>query len=1800
MNYFETIYALAITKKKDELIAYVKEQHVSIDVFKKSENISVAELLAFEGRQSELNLLLLLGADKNLAIRGAARAGNGALTNWLMIFKNADIRYAAQGAAQGHNPRYALSMQNQGADINLIAIGAIQGKNYDIAEEMLVKSADINRMAEAAASFGDWIYIDYLRPKGASLDSIAKGAANGGFISEAESYRLEGANIDDIAKGAARGGHFDYAGTLIEQGASLKSVVEGAEEAGYWFMVLKWKSLINYFDTIYNLAKEGKKEELKKLLSSPFISVDVRKVGSDLTPAELLAFENEQAAVNLLISFGANVDLIGRGAARAGNINFCELLRRDYEADINIIAIGAAEHLKPSYRQLLQAEGASISSLAEGAAAQADWELTSKLNLQGADIRAVARGALRGQHLEFVKSLYSKNLLSIGFLTFNTAATGFHEYAEEINREGGQSNNLARGLAVGGYLDKIEQWINDGADINQVAEAVALSGNLYFAERLRRKGANINHIARGAVEGGHLKYAEFLRSEGAAVTWIAPAAAEGGNYAYAEKLQGLGANPNGIAIGASTGGRRAYAEKLRQQGADRAMMAMGAIRGGFWEYAEFLRTQNPPIKLQRLADHAAFTGYREYAELLRAKGADIDLMALNAAKGGNLHYSEYLRSSGANINSIIKGAQQGGYTQYVTFLRELPKNSETQVKLIVSPVTAAFASKNQTANYKGKESQEQSLKRLGNATNLEEPLSSTTKRRKKSEQTSITGKEPWKKNALISGKYSREYKAIPKTPFFSVGSKRNTYYISKFNFQILLSCRQPKGLERTTHEIAIGKSKFRLSTLKDSLPSNDETVTFIFAGRKEQAMIPDPTILGARQRLLVVVGADEYKELHENNYNENVEFLITDSLESATHGTYHPEDIQARRLTAFILSYAWRLKDCIYLDDNITLIQAATEFTPINNWEETTASLMKARDNEQALMCGMQTLSNKPYYYVEPDYCYKLFVVDFEQTAKVLKLMSAEDVFVLGYPSIYSGYCMQDFYFQMVIDFALFDAYSKTQADNIELPKRLLHLPPTESISLLRAKRNKNAAKSFARGLIEDIQEIDEVSFVPDGVKEEHAQWMLSSLGHLKEEIQRCLNMAKRKRLQITNYDYRDIIFQSNNQRDLPDEDTDLKESQEVEPEQHGPVEAKQKLKRGANACNSSFIAQFWTGCKLNELIPTDKLADYLQLKEIVEYLYPYQADALRAVSKSQEFHSVVRLNTGGGKTLLGILLANFLIMQDSDAVIHIIVPTVQLANQYYVEFIRTLKILGKASAIEEKNVITVHSRENAVTADFINTNNPLREKASVFIFCDASYSKVLAEKVECLEKHRKPRLVILDEFHLYKKKALHLMQSGMSVLGFSATPGNDIQPLFVFTRADSRKAGKTAPLIIDRVSYSFNKEMNHKKHEQIVKSIWDHIHPMGKPLVYYKGIIYTSSIEEAKQLAAAINQEQAEREKAASGDAEQKKKPKLAQAIHSQIKDYEKWIEQFKRKSLETSAILVVVDMLGTGYDDPDVVWGLYAKNKGSNVGDHSQKVGRTVRINPRYPNKIAYFLADNDVIMDLDEVYKDEDALFNAADKYYDVNRQLIYLELMDAIDRKRPFHHYAPMFKFNKLDEKYSLSKNLILVLKALESKNEEWSKGLLELNGDLKKLSQDRRGREFNLLEVFINEVIGLQEGLQDGLKQSLFTLKIFDQLIHSLNKYQPALLNQLIMKPGLGEMLKRVDEQYTHILHKYGILRSEKTASGFWMRNDLKIGTSSSSFSNRYAFVNNLNIRISNELEQRNPKAPTARETLSLL
>ena len=100
------------------------------------------------------------------------------------------------------------------------------------------------------------------------------------------------------------------------------------------------------------------------------------------------------------------------------------------------------------------------------------------------------------------------------------------------------------------------------------------------------------------------------------------------------------------------------AQILLSHSANINSIALGAARGGHRDYAESFRGQGADINY--IAYGAARGGHRDYAEFLRGQGADINYIAQGAALGGHRDYAESLRGQGADINNIVYGAAQGG------------------------------------------------------------------------------------------------------------------------------------------------------------------------------------------------------------------------------------------------------------------------------------------------------------------------------------------------------------------------------------------------------------------------------------------------------------------------------------------------------------------------------------------------------------------------------------------------------------------------------------------------------------------------------------------------------------------------------------------------------------------------------------------------------------------------------------------------------------------------------------------------------------------------------------------------------------------------------------------------------------------------------------------------------------------------------------------------------------------------------------------------------------------------------------
>ena len=958
-------------------------------------------------------------------------------------------------------------------------------------------------------------------------------------------------------------------------------------------------------------------------------------------------------------------------------------------------------------------------------------------------------------------------------------------------------------------------------------------------------------------------------------------------------------------------------------------------------------------------------------------------------------------------------------------------------------------------------------------------------------------KAPWEKCAYFSAKYFETSQSVPE-----MHSRKPTSRLSGFNqihpFISLQSCQSTKkhaGGDFLPHPVANSQSSMTLYSHYRAAPSSSNTVTFVFAGRKERAMLPDIKKLGTDQRIVMVVSSDEFESLSQWQYPTSVEFLVVDALSSETHGHYdNTGSIQARRLAAFLASWHWQLGECLYLDDNIKALKfVGDNNSPVFTWNDVSGILQKERLTSDAIISGLETLTAKPFL-AEQDYCYKVFSLNFTQVKTLLMMNQENDVFVLGYPGAHALNCMEDYYFQMIIDFAL--DYQQKQHNKF-LSCKLLTLMDDALGGFERCNKDSGIAKKIS-GKLEAITKIDEATFSIISPTQLYQGIMRQSLQHLKHNIQMSLQRNQLRFEKTKKADYREILCHN---RAISALHTFFKPTNHAIPESSNPQETDNRQKSGSKKSSASLqsveVLNQWQGEPLAGLIKTHELESYLSEESVQTHTYPHQKDALRQICASKTKNGVVKMTTGSGKTRVEILLANFLIRKNPQGVVHIVVPTTQLLGQFHHDFCAVLDLLGESSAIDKKNITPVGSGDSFASKSLVNHNDIFREQSSVYIFCARSYALYLQDaRTACA---RKPLITMLDEFHLYKTDARTLLKSELTTLGFSATPYDEAGIIFDFSRVASQKDNITVPLIVDKLSYSLKGD---KKLSTIANLLKAHRHPgSGLPLFNHKGIIYVNSIDEADKLAQHINQ---------------KYETNLACAVHSENSSRLSQINAFKQKTENGRCILVAVDMLTTGYDDKALSWCLIAKNNTTNHSLIHQISGRVLRFNPENDQKIGYVLADCDFKEEIFECHKDREAIKRAHPDYFISNIQLIYFELLNAIHSNLPFERFESLFTENKLTH-LSLSKHLGLLLEALLQNHDGigWQRGLIQHDACLHRLYNDKnQQKNLNIVELFLYKAYGACIGkLEDG-EYRLYTEANFKSLLEGIKSHNPSLLEYI--------------------------------------------------------------------------------------
>lgn len=308
---------------------------------------------------------------------------------------------------------------------------------------------------------------------------------------------------------------------------------------------------MNYFITIFNVAKEGNKAKLEETLK--IASIDEFKQGNIyLSAAAEHARLGNVEATNLLLSYGACIHYVAYGATLAGNIHFVrELIRNNPgSAIIGYVALAAAQVGNFAFvLELMEQDNRPfiIECIAEGAAQGDYFDFLDDLKIQHSNcINSIARGAARGGHFIEVRKLIQTHSECK-----NSAAQGAAEAIEnpghinfiqelypELTKWG--CDAVAEGLGRGGYFDTARRIYRGlypatrtrDAFIKSFTYGAGCGGHTHF-EKL---GATLVPIEffmlRGAAFGGHLSYANKTAYGNGSNVDLFTSATHGGHFRF--------------------------------------------------------------------------------------------------------------------------------------------------------------------------------------------------------------------------------------------------------------------------------------------------------------------------------------------------------------------------------------------------------------------------------------------------------------------------------------------------------------------------------------------------------------------------------------------------------------------------------------------------------------------------------------------------------------------------------------------------------------------------------------------------------------------------------------------------------------------------------------------------------------------------------------------------------------------------------------------------------------------------------------------------------------------------------------------------------------------------------------------------------------------------------------------------------------------------------------------------------------------------------------------------------------------
>uniref|UniRef100_A0A0Q9YA79 Type III restriction enzyme, res subunit n=1 Tax=Candidatus Berkiella aquae TaxID=295108 RepID=A0A0Q9YA79_9GAMM len=599
-------------------------------------------------------------------------------------------------------------------------------------------------------------------------------------------------------------------------------------------------------------------------------------------------------------------------------------------------------------------------------------------------------------------------------------------------------------------------------------------------------------------------------------------------------------------------------------------------------------------------------------------------------------------------------------------------------------------------------------------------------------------------------------------------------------------------------QISLNLPEFHAEFYSERLLGDNEQVTFVLAGRKEEALLPRPI----RGRCILVLTQEEHQHF-ENKLPQGYDALVIKAIQSDSHGRYqHLHKPTARRLGLFLFAHHMNLLTFMMIDDNIKKIKANCRNPGWDNFYE----LMKNQLDK--LYCvSVRTDFNKTPKPGELGS--KMFMIDMQALKE--RIPNLKNIFALFPIAANECHWGEDYWMQLA-----FYVIANFESQGYEILDKAL-------ITLQRSKSNQNAfANTGARARLFDSIDIQALQKM--GLDE--GRWVEVTHSLLNDIISENINRYQKRKKEIEKADLQIKHALANQITQLPIQSN---EPQDVEGEfiqRYQSFIKTTRFKRGVfrHYQLSAMGAISKVTNNHNRLIlATGAGKTYLQC-ELMRMAYH--------TAKAGEHIIVVTPH---------IELVN------------------QFYNDF-IEFNKNNSSTNRELQIPQEAIIKVCSHKQSCHVKTILMNDNIDNQKSVLIFCSDSLEKFVEEMNYQLphvplilldEYHYYPSTV---------EDLINNLSAGSLIIGATATPpeSDRLITAYRYTRAQGVKEKYLAPVIADSLSMSFSKENVAILIPALPTILQTQNHPNFREkqkLKDSKGIIYLPSIADCEQALAVLKE---------------------------------------------------------------------------------------------------------------------------------------------------------------------------------------------------------------------------------------------------------------------------------------------------------------------------------------------------------